>query len=159
MKYKLVAIGKIKQNYLRDAVAEYEKRLRRYGSIKIIEVPERKSSERPEGTDLRQRLEAEGDALLRHVRDNDYLILLDIQGKTMTSEEFAAHLRELGIRGYGEVTLAIGGAFGVGENIRRRAQLRLSLGSWTYTHQMVRYLVLEGLYRAEKINHGEPYHW
>lgn len=159
MRYRIVAIGKIGQPFLRDAIAEYTKRLRPYGGIECTEVPEEKSAARPSAAARNAQLESEGEALLRQLRPQDYVILLDLHGATCTSEEFAAELADLALAGHSTVTFVIGGAFGVGENLRRRAQRRLSLGPWTYTHQMVRYLLTEQLYRAEKIRRNEPYHW
>lgn len=159
MKYKIVAVGKIKQAYLRDAIADYRQRLRPYGGVQICEVPEAKFPVKPVAAELARGLATEGAALLRQIKPDEYLFLLDLHGKQCSSEDFAETLRQLGLQGYSEVTFAIGGAFGVGENIRHRAQARLSLGKWTYTHQMVRYLLCEQVYRAEKINRNEPYHW
>ncbi len=159
MKYRIVAIGKIKQRYLQEGIAEYVKRLRPYGGVTISEVSEGKMSDRPSPAELQKLLEEEGERLLKQVRPDDYLVLLDLHGKMYSSEKFADYLQDLALAGHGEVVFAIGGAYGVGENIRARADLKISLGSWTYTHQMVRYLLTEQLYRAEKINRNEPYHW
>ena len=159
MKYRILAVGKIKKRYLQEGIAEYTKWLRPYGGVTISEVVEGKISDKPSSADLQKLLEDEGERLLKQVRSEDFLILLDLHGRMYSSEDFAGYLQELALAGHGEVVFAIGGAYGVGENIRERANLRISLGSWTYTHQMIRYLLTEQLYRAEKINRNEPYHW
>jgi len=159
MRYRLLCVGKLKQDFLKEACAEYIKRLRPYGELTCIEVPEAKTTTRPSEKEREAQLEEEGNALLQHIRPQDHLIVLDLHGKELSSTDFAAKLADLAVNGIGEITLAIGGAYGLGANLRKRAQFRWALSPLTFTHQMTRYLVLEQLYRAAKINHREPYHW
>lgn len=159
MKYKIIAIGKIKQDYLKEAIAEYTKRLRPYGGVQIIEIPEGHFPERPSEAERLAGIHKESEFVLRHVRRDDYLVLLDLHGKTMSSEKLASYIQDRALHGTSEMVFAIGGAFGVGDVLRKRAQYCLSFGAMTYTHQMIRYLLVEQLYRAEKINRNEPYHW
>ncbi len=159
MKYRIVAVGKIKAGYLREGIAEYTKRLRPYGGLTVVEVAEAYSPERASAAEIAARVEEEGARLLRHVKPDDHVLLLDIGGALWTSPDWAAHLAEAATAGVGEAVFLIGGAFGVSEALRRRAAARISLGRVTYTHQIARFLVAEQVYRAEKINRHEPYHW
>ena len=104
-------------------------------------------------------VEEEGERLLKLVNDRSWLVVLDVYGKTLSSEALAAKVAELELDGISEMTFVIGGAFGVSEKLRNAARLRLSFSPMTFTHQMVRLLLVEQLYRACKINRGEPYHW
>lgn len=159
MKYKIIAIGKIKQVYLREAIADYMKRLRPYGGVKVVEVPEGKFPEKPTQAERKTGVEKESELLLRQVKDEDYLIVLDLHGKQRSSEQLAQDIQHLALHGKSEIVFVIGGAFGIGDALRKRAQECVSFGTLTFTHQMIRYLLIEQLYRAEKINRNEPYHW
>lgn len=159
MKYRIVAVGKIKAAYLREGIAEYTKRLRPYGGVSIVEVAEAYSPERASAREIAARIEEEGERLLRHIKPEDYVLLLDVDGALWTSPEWAAHLDAAATNGTSEAVFVIGGAFGVSDALRRRAAARISLGRVTYTHQIARFLLTEQLYRAEKINRHEPYHW
>ena len=101
----------------------------------------------------------EGERLLKQVNPKSYVVLLDVKGKTMSSEALAEKIADLEVQGISEMTFIIGGAFGVSEALRIRADFRLSFSPMTFTHQMVRLLLVEQIYRACKINRHEPYHW
>ena len=159
MKFSILTIGKLKEAYLRDGVAEFVKRLRPYGGVTIMELNESKIGDKPSDADRQHVVEEEGERLLKLVNDRSWLVVLDVYGKTMSSEALAAKVAELELDGISEMTFVIGGAFGVSEKLRNAARLRLSFSPMTFTHQMVRLLLVEQLYRACKINRGEPYHW
>lgn len=159
MKFSILTIGKLKEAYLRDGVAEFVKRLRPYGGVAITELNESKIGDKPSDADRQHVVEEEGERLLKLVNDRSWLVVLDVYGKTMSSEALAAKVAELELDGISEMTFVIGGAFGVSEKLRNAARLRLSFSPMTFTHQMVRLLLVEQLYRACKINRGEPYHW
>lgn len=159
MKFSILTIGKLKEAYLRDGVAEFVKRLRPYGGVTITELNESKIGDKPSDADRQHVVEEEGERLLKLVNDRSWLVVLDVYGKTMSSEALAAKVAELELDGISEMTFVIGGAFGVSEKLRNTARLRLSFSPMTFTHQMVRLLLVEQLYRACKINRGEPYHW
>lgn len=159
MKFSILTIGKLKEAYLRDGVAEFVKRLRPYGGVTITELNESKIGDKPSDADRQRVVEEEGERLLKLVNDRSWLVVLDVYGKTMSSEALAAKVAELELDGISEMTFVIGGAFGVSEKLRNTARLRLSFSPMTFTHQMVRLLLVEQLYRACKINRGEPYHW
>ena len=159
MKFSILTIGKLKEAYLRDGVAEFVKRLRPYGGVTIMELNESKIGDKPSDADRQHVVEEEGERLLKLVNDRSWLVVLDVYGKTMSSEALATKVAELELDGISEMTFVIGGAFGVSEKLRNAARLRLSFSPMTFTHQMVRLLLVEQLYRACKINRGEPYHW
>ena len=159
MKFSILTIGKLKEAYLRDGVAEIVKRLRPYGGVTITELNESKIGDKPSDADRQHVVEEEGERLLKLVNDRSWLVVLDVYGKTMSSEALAAKVAELELDGISEMTFVIGGAFGVSEKLRNAARLRLSFSPMTFTHQMVRLLLVEQLYRVCKINRGEPYHW
>ena len=159
MKFSILTIGKLKEAYLRDGVAEFVKRLRPYGGVTITELNESKIGDKPSDADRQHVVEEEGERLLKLVNDRSWLVVLDVYGKTMSSEALATKVAELELDGISEMTFVIGGAFGVSEKLRNAARLRLSFSPMTFTHQMVRLLLVEQLYRACKINRGEPYHW
>ncbi|WP_300625424.1 23S rRNA (pseudouridine(1915)-N(3))-methyltransferase RlmH [uncultured Megasphaera sp.] len=134
MKYHIITIGKIKEKYLTAGIDEFLKRLRPYGQVEITALPEEKMPDNPSEAQKRQVLEKEGEKMLRHVRQGSYVFVL-------------------------ELTFIIGGPFGLSDGVRRRADSRISFGRITLTHQMIRMILLEQIYRAVKIQRHEPYHW
>ena len=159
MKFSIYCIGKLKEPYLRDGVAEFVKRLQPYGGAIITEVPESKLGDKPSSSDKQKALYDEGQRLLKYCTPQSFVVLLDVYGKQMSSEELAKRISALEIQGCSEMVFFIGGAFGVSEELRQRAQWTLSISPMTFTHQMVRLVLVEQLYRACKINRNEPYHW
>ena len=113
----------------------------------------------PSEAEKLQTLTAEGERRLKQVPEGSYLMVLDVYGKELSSEALAEHINKLGIKGQSNITFLIGGAFGLSEELRSRADLRLSFSQMTFTHQMVRLLLVEQIYRSFKINRGEKYHW
>lgn len=159
MKIRIVAVGKLKEKYLREGVAEYEKRLAPFASVELRETREEYMVENPSEAQRQQTLAKEGERLLRLVPEKSYLIVLDVKGKLLSSEALAEELASLALQGQSDLTFLIGGAFGLSEAVRERADLRISFSPMTFTHQMVRLLLYEQIYRAFKINRGEKYHW
>ena len=159
MRFYIVCIGKLKDAYLREGVAEFVKRMRPYGGITITELNENKIGDKPSDVDRKQVVAEEGDRLLKAVPKNAYTILLDVYGKTMSSEELAKTVSKLEVDGVSDMAFIIGGAFGVSDTLRQTANYKLSFSPMTFTHQMVRLLLVEQIYRASKINRNEPYHW
>jgi len=159
MRFYIVCIGKLKDAYLREGVAEFVKRMRPYGGITITELNESKIGDKPSDVDRKQVVAEEGDRLLKAVPKNAYTILLDVYGKTMSSEELAKTVSKLEVDGVSDMAFIIGGAFGVSDTLRQTANYKLSFSPMTFTHQMVRLLLVEQIYRASKINRNEPYHW
>lgn len=159
MRFYVVCIGKLKDAYLRDGVAEFVKRMRPYGGITITELNESKIGDKPSDADRKQVVDDEGERLLKVVPKNAYTVLLDVYGKTMSSEELAKTVAKLEVDGVSDMAFIIGGAFGVSEALRQSVNFKLSFSPMTFTHQMVRLLLVEQIYRASKINRNEPYHW
>ena len=159
MKIRIVAVGKLKEKYLREGVAEYEKRLAPFASVELRETREEYMAENPSEAQRQQTLAKEGERLLRLVPERSFLIVLDVKGKLLSSEALAKELAGLALQGRSDLTFLIGGAFGLSPAVRDRADLRISFSPMTFTHQMVRLLLYEQIYRAFKINRGEKYHW
>lgn len=159
MRFNILAIGKLKESYLRDGVAEFVKRMRPYGGVTITELNESKVGDKAGVAERKEAVQEEGMRLLKQVPKNTYLVLLDVYGKTMSSEDLAQKVADLEVSGVSDMTFVIGGAFGVSEDLRKQADLKLSFSPMTFTHQMVRFLLVEQIYRACKINRHEPYHW
>ena len=159
MKIRIVAVGKLKEKYLREGVAEYEKRLAPFASVELRETREEYMAENPSEAQRQQTLAKEGERLLRLVPERSFLIVLDVKGKLLSSEALAKELASRALQGQSDLTFLIGGAFGLSEAVRERADLRISFSPMTFTHQMVRLLLYEQIYRAFKINRGEKYHW
>jgi len=159
MRFYVVCIGKLKDAYLRDGVAEFVKRMRPYGGITITELNESKIGDKPSDADRKQVVDDEGERLLKAVPKNAYTVLLDVYGKTMSSEDLAKTIAKLEVDGVSDMAFIIGGAFGVSEALRQSVNYKLSFSPMTFTHQMVRLLLVEQIYRASKINRNEPYHW
>ena len=159
MKIRIVAAGKLKEKYLREGVAEYEKRLAPFASVELLETREEYLAENPSEAPRQQTLAKEGERLLRLVPEKSFLIVLDVKGKLLSSEALAKELASLALQGQSDLTFLIGGAFGLSQAVRERADLRISFSPMTFTHQMVRLLLYEQIYRAFKINRGEKYHW
>ena len=158
MRITLIAVGKIRETYLVQGIAEYLKRLTRYATVTIVEVAEEQAPETLSPAEQAQVRARESDRLLRAVRDGQYVIALAIEGRQFTSEAFADHLQQLAVTGHADLALLIGGSLGLDATVLRRANLQLSFGKMTFPHQLMRLIVLEQVYRAFKIMKGEPYH-
>ena len=159
MKISIVAAGKIKEKYLRDGIAEFTKRLKPFTQIEFLEINEEKMKDNPSPAEKAAVLKTEGERLLKKVPAGSYLIVLDIVGKAISSEELSQKIDTLTLNGHSHITFLIGGAFGLSQEIRDRADERISFSRMTFTHQMIRLLLIEQIYRAFKISRGEKYHW
>ena len=158
MKLRLIAAGKIKERSLRDAAAEYVKRLSSFCTLEIAEVPDEKTPEHAPEAIERKIKEIEGKRLLAKVPGKSFLIVLAIEGRELSSEELAGKLSELMLRGQSDISILIGGSLGLSEEVLQRADFLLSFSRMTFPHQLMRLIALEQLYRSFKINAGEPYH-
>ncbi len=159
MKITILAVGRLKEKYLREAAAEYEKRLTPFAKLEFIEIPEERMPENFSEGEKEKTLVREGERLLARVPGGSELIVLDVAGKELSSEELSAKMGEWMLAGTSHITFLIGGAFGLSPEVRKAAKLRLSMSRMTFTHQMVRVLLTEQIYRAFKILRGEKYHW
>ena len=159
MRITVVCAGRIKEKYLSAGIAEFLKRLRPFAQVEIREVHEEKMPDDPSEAEKEQVLRREGEKLLKLVPSGSYLFVLDVHGREMSSEERASRIGGLGLSGRSNLAFLIGGAFGLSREVRSAADERLSFSQLTFTHQMVRLLLVEQIYRAFKINRGEKYHW
>ena len=158
MKISVIAVGKIKEKYLKDAVTEYSKRLSSYCKIEIIEAADEKTPDHA-SVAVEDAIRAkEGERLLKHIRDDMYVITLEIGGKMLTSEEFAEKIETLGVQGKSSIAFVIGGSIGVGKEVLKRSDFALSFSKMTFPHQLMRVVLLEQVYRGYRIVNGEPYH-
>ena len=158
MKITVLTVGKIKEKYLRDAIAEYSKRLSRYAKLEIIEVADEKTPDNASETVETNIKNKEAERLLKYIRDDAYLITLEIKGKQLTSEELAQKIDTLGVQGTSHIIFAIGGSLGPGEEALKPLNYALSFSKMTFPHQLMRVILLEQIYRGFKIIAGEPYH-
>lgn len=155
IKIKIVCVGKIKETYLNSGISEYLKRLSGYCNIEIIEVKDEKISNNTSDEKIK---EIESARILEKIDDKDYVILLDLKGKQLSSVELASKMDSLISQGVGNYVFVVGGSLGVSENLQKKANFLISFSRLTFTHQMVRLLLLEQIYRAFKINNNETYH-
>ena len=158
MKITILTVGKIKEKYLRDAIAEYSKRLSRYAKLEIIDVADEKTPDNASETVETNIKNKEADRLLKYIRDDAYLITLEIKGKQLTSEELAQKIDTLGVQGTSHIIFVIGGSLGLGEEVLKRSNYALSFSKMTFPHQLMRVILLEQIYRSYRIISGEPYH-
>ena len=158
MKFTILAIGKIKEKWMRDGISEYVKRIAPMAKIEFIVKDEEKMPEHPSPALKEKVMEEEGEKLLKYLKGDDFLILLDLKGNPLTSEGLAEVLQKKMVGGISHFSFMIGGPFGNGENIRKRADLKISISAMTFTHQMARLILTEQLYRVMKIMRHEPYH-
>lgn len=158
MKFTFLTIGKIKEKWMRQGIDEYLKRLSPIAKVEILSPDEEKMPENPSPALKERVMEKEGEKLLKYLKDEDFLILLDLKGKPVTSEELAHIIRQKMVSGTSHFFFMIGGPYGNGENIRKRANLKISISAMTFTHQMARLILAEQVYRAMKIIRHEPYH-
>ncbi len=158
MKVTLLTVGKIKEKYLRDGIAEYAKRLSRYCKLDIIEVADEKTPDRASEAEELQIKNTEGERLLKYVKDSDHVIALAIDGKMLDSVELSKKIETLGVQGESSIVFVIGGSLGLSDAVLKRADYKLSFSKMTFPHQLMRMILLEQLYRAYRIMHGEPYH-
>lgn len=158
MKFTFLTIGKIKEKWMRQGIEEYLKRLSPIAKVEILSPDEEKMPENPSPALKEKVMEKEGEKLLKYLKDEDFLILLDLKGKPVTSEELAHIIRQKMVSGTSHFFFMIGGPYGNGENIRKRANLKISISAMTFTHQMARLILAEQVYRAMKIIRHEPYH-
>ena len=158
MKIKVVTVGKLKEKYLKDGIAEYSKRISRFAQLEMIELADEKTPDKASESENQKILEIEGQRILSKVGDRDFVIALAIEGKTLSSEEFSKQLEEASIKGFSTLTFIIGGSLGLAQDVKNRANLSVSFGRLTLPHQLMRLVLVEQIYRAFTIQQGSPYH-
>ncbi len=158
MHIKIIAVGKLKETYLRAGIDEYLKRLTPFAKVEIIEVADEKAPDTLSPKEEEQIKDAEGQRILKAIKPSSHTIVLDVKGRQRSSETFATELAELGLRGKSELNFVIGGSLGHSRAVLDLADDRLSFSPMTLPHQLMRLVLLEQVYRAFKINRGEIYH-
>ena len=155
MKIKIIALGKIKEKFLKDGIDEFIKRLTPYASLEVTEL---NPVEIKDANLISKALDEEGDSILSHIKDDTFVITLEIQGKQLSSEEFAKKINDITISGVSELVFVIGSSHGISPKVSQRANFKLSMSRMTFLHQFARLILVEQIYRAFKILSGEKYH-
>ena len=158
MQIRVVAVGKIKEKFLQDGIAEFEKRLRPYVKLQLIETADEKRPLSAPPSLESAAMDKEGERILQALPENSFVIALDVKGQAWSSVELAGAFREWELAGNNQLAFVIGGDLGLSPAVLSRSNLRLSLSKMTFTHPMARLLLLEQVYRAFRILRGEPYH-
>ena len=158
MNINIVAVGKIKEKYLKDAIDEYSKRLSRFCKLKITEVPDEAMSDRPSYSEKSLILKKEAEKIASAIGSTDVLVTLCVEGKQLASEKFADFFAQEAVSGANTFTFVIGGSLGLADEIKAKSKLRLSFSEMTFPHQLMRVILLEQIYRSFKINANESYH-
>ena len=158
MKITLITVGKIKEKYLKDAIAEYSKRLSRYCKLEIIEVTDEKTPDHASESVEDAIRSKEAERIQKYIKEDAYIITLEIGGKQLASEELAEKIDKLGIQGVSHIIFIIGGSIGLGREVLSRSDYALSFSKMTFPHQLMRVILLEQIYRSYRIINVEPYH-
>lgn len=158
MNISIITVGKLKEKYLKQGIDEYLKRLSAYAKMDIIEVPDEKAPEELSETEMIQVKQKEGERILAKIHPDAHVIALVIEGKMKSSEELADNLDKLATYGKSKIAFVIGGSLGLSQEVLQRADEKLSFSKMTFPHQLMKLILLEQIYRAFRINRGEPYH-
>ena len=158
MEIRIITVGKIKEKYLNDGIKEYSKRLSRYCKLTFCQVPDEKTPDKASDA-LNEQIKAiEGERLMKHIRDQDYVVALAIDGKMLDSVELSKKIGQLGVEGKSTIDFVIGGSLGLGDQVLKRADYKLSFSRMTFPHQLMQMILLEQIYRGYRILNNEPYH-
>ncbi|PTX62435.1 23S rRNA (pseudouridine1915-N3)-methyltransferase [Melghirimyces profundicolus] len=158
MHIQILAVGKLKEKYIRLAVDDYMKRISPYARVEVTEIPESKGQEPLNDAEIQRIVTGEGERILRHLSPDTYTIALAIQGVMLSSETLAHHLDQLATYGKSRIAFVIGGSYGLSDSVMQRADFTLSCSKMTFPHQLMRVILLEQVFRSFKINRGETYH-
>lgn len=158
MNITVVSVGKIKEKYLVAGIAEYAKRLSKYCKLTLIEVADEKAPEKLSEKDMLIVKKKEGEKILSKIKENTYVVTLEIEGKQMTSEGFSKKIEDLMLEGVSDLTFVIGGSLGLSKDVIARSDFKISFSKMTFPHQLMKMILLEQVYRGFRIIRGEPYH-
>lgn len=158
MNITIITVGKLKEKYLKDAIDEYSKRLSRYCKLDIIELPDEKTPDNASAKEEEAIKEKEGQNILSKIKDNMFVIAMDLGGKQLSSEEFSDYIDNQGVTGNSNIAFIIGGSLGISKAVLNRANYKLCFSKMTFPHQLFRVMLLEQIYRSFRIMKGEPYH-
>lgn len=155
----IICVGKIKENYLKDAISEYSKRLSKYCNLNIIELPDEKLPNQLSQKNIDEVKNTEGNKILAHIKKDSYSICLDLKGKQFSSEEFSAKIDSIALNFNSSINFIIGGTLGLSKDVLENANEKICFSKMTFPHQLIRVFLLEQLFRAFKISNNETYHW
>ena len=158
MKITVITVGKIKEKYLKDAIAEYSKRLSKYCKLEIVEVADEKTIDNASEVVEDSIRSKEAERILKYVKEDAFIVTLEINGKQLSSEELADKINKLGVQGTSHIIFIIGGSIGLGTEVLAKSNYALSFSKMTFPHQLMRVILLEQVYRSYRIINGEPYH-
>lgn len=158
MKITIITVGKIKEKYLKDAINEYSKRLSKYCKLEIVEVADEKTPDHASEVVEDAIRAKEAERILKYVKDDSFVVTLEIGGKMLSSEELADKIEKLGVQGTSHIIFIIGGSIGLGKEVLEKSNFALSFSKMTFPHQLMRVILLEQIYRSYRIINGEPYH-
>ena len=158
MRITILAVGKIKEKFFRDAIAEYEKRLSRYCKLEIIEVADEKTPDNASAAEEEQIKLKEAERILNRINSDAYVITLEILGKEFDSVAFSNMLQKIGVSGRSQIVFIIGGSLGLHESVSKKADTKVSFSPMTFPHQLMRVILCEQIYRGFRIMNHEPYH-
>ena len=155
----VICVGKLKENYLKEAISEYSKRLSKYCNLKIIEISDEKLPSKINDNIIEEVKNKEGLKILENMKKDSYVLPLDLQGKQFTSREFSEKIENITVRGFSTITFIIGGTLGISDEVLEKANEKICFSKMTFPHQLIRVFLLEQLFRACKISNNEAYHW
>ncbi|WP_288481018.1 23S rRNA (pseudouridine(1915)-N(3))-methyltransferase RlmH [uncultured Clostridium sp.] len=158
MNITLITVGKLKEKYLKQAIDEYSKRLSRYCKLEIIELNDEKTPDNASEKEEQLIKEKEGKQILSKIKENAFVIAMDLGGKNLTSEEFSKFIDQNGVMGNSNIVFLIGGSLGLSDEVKKRANYKLCFSKMTFPHQLFRVMLLEQIYRGFRIMKNEPYH-
>ncbi|TPG83604.1 23S rRNA (pseudouridine(1915)-N(3))-methyltransferase RlmH [Brevibacillus laterosporus] len=158
MQITIITVGKLKEKYLKEGIAEYTKRLTTYCKMNVVEVSDEKAPEELSATEMEQVKRKEGERILAHIKQDHYVIALAIEGQMWSSEKLSSEMDRLALHGRSQVAFVIGGSLGLADEVLKRADAQLSFSKMTFPHQLMRLVLVEQIYRAFRISRGEPYH-
>ena len=158
MNINIICVGKVKESFYRDAINEFTKRLSKYCKVNIYEVADEKTPDKASEEQENKILLKEGERIQKHMKEEDYVFALAIEGKKYDSVSFANEIEKLGIQGNSTIDFIIGGSLGIDANIKKRADRLISFSDMTFPHQLMRIILLEQIYRGFRIINNEPYH-
>lgn len=156
---QVISVGKIKEKYLKDAIAEYSKRLSKYCHLQIIELSDEKLPSKINPSTIDEVKRKEGSKILNAIAKDSYVIALDLTGKQLTSEDFSKKIEDIALNFNSSITFIIGGTLGLSQEVLARTNEKISFSKMTFPHQLIRVFLLEQIFRAFKISNKETYHW
>lgn len=158
MNIKIICVGKLKEKFLKEGIGEFQKRIKTYANLEIVEVKDEACPENSSELEMEKIKEVEGERILSKISKGAYVIALDIGGKSLTSEDLAKKIEDLSVEGISSIDFIIGGSLGLSESVKNKSDYRLSFSKFTFPHGLMRLILVEQVYRAFRIINNHPYH-